>query len=44
MFEKMYIIHFEGLNALNMQKNFWFALNFEHWNFGNNEFYSKNKY
>jgi hypothetical protein len=42
MFGKKMIIYSKGLSVLNMQMDFWFASNFEHWNFTNNGAYSKN--
>jgi hypothetical protein len=39
MFEKKKIVHSKGLNGLNMQKDSWFASNFEHGNFVNNGIY-----
>jgi hypothetical protein len=32
-----------GLSVVNMQKNFWFTSNFEHWKFASNGAYLKNK-
>ncbi len=42
--KKIRIVHFQGLNALNMQKHFLFVSNFEHVNFVINRKYSKNNY
>jgi hypothetical protein len=39
--KKTKIVHFLGLNALNMQKHFWFVSSFEHVNFAINGKYSK---
>jgi hypothetical protein len=38
---KTKIVHFQGLNALNMQKHFWLVSSFEHVNFVINGKYSK---
>jgi len=32
------------MNALNMQKDFWLTLHFEHWSFASNGVYSKKNY
>jgi hypothetical protein len=42
--KKIRIVHFQGLNASNMQKHFLFVSNFEHVNFVINRKYSKNNY
>jgi hypothetical protein len=42
--KKTKIVHFRGLNALNMQKHFLFVSNFEHVNFAINGKYSKKNY
>jgi len=42
MFGKKKIVYSKGLSVLNMQKDFWFASNFDHWNFTSNGTYSKN--
>jgi hypothetical protein len=34
-------VHSRGLNVLDLQKDSWFASNFEHWNFAINEACSK---
>jgi hypothetical protein len=44
MFEKIKIVHFWNLSALNMQKHFWFVSNFEHINFVINEKNSEKHY
>jgi hypothetical protein len=42
--KKIGTIHFRGLNALNMQKHFWFVSSFEHVKFAINKIYSKKNY
>jgi len=42
--KKTKTIHSQSLNALNMQKHFWFVSIFEHANFAINEKYSKKTY
>jgi hypothetical protein len=42
--KKTRIVHARNLNALNMQKHFWFVSSFEHVNFAINKKYSKNNY
>jgi hypothetical protein len=42
MFEKK-AIHYRGLSVLNVEKDFWFASNFEHWNFPYNKVDLKKK-
>jgi hypothetical protein len=39
MFEKK--SHFKDLNVLNMQRDLWFTLHFEHWSFASNGVYFK---
>jgi hypothetical protein len=41
--KKTRIVHSWGLDALNMQKHFWFVSNFEHVNFAINRKYFKKK-
>jgi hypothetical protein len=39
--KKQMTIHYRGFNVLNMQKDPWFASNFEKWNIANNGTYCK---